>query len=148
MKSFISVILFLGVKGCRVKQLQFLVYFIAILFIEGKIELVSFQCFNSFFLAAITGTEKLHHLLSQGKFELRMDMDDFDNQTRYVKYSRFNVGNESTKYTATISGYSGNVSECFLSCIKNSRFRFFMLIVFNYCRCVHFLNSDNVYKVT
>nr|XP_034316491.1 ficolin-2-like [Crassostrea gigas] len=54
------------------------------------------------------GNDKLHNLLSQGTYEMRMDMEDFDNQTRYVKYSSFNVGNESSKYTVT-SGFSGDV---------------------------------------
>lgn len=36
------------------------------------------------------GNEKLHHLLSQGRYEMRMDMEDFDNQTRYVKYTKIN----------------------------------------------------------
>eukprot|EP00105_Crassostrea_gigas_P043146 XP_019927294.1 PREDICTED: fibrinogen-like protein 1 [Crassostrea gigas] len=44
---------------------------------------------------------------------MRMDMKDFDNQTRYVKYSSFNVGDESTKYTVTLSGFSGDVDDCF-----------------------------------
>nr|XP_034316288.1 ficolin-2 [Crassostrea gigas] len=59
------------------------------------------------------GNDKLHHLLSQGTYEMRMDMVDFDNQTRYVKYSSFNVGDESTKYTVTLSGFSGDVDDCF-----------------------------------
>ncbi|XP_065943032.1 ficolin-2 [Magallana gigas] len=59
------------------------------------------------------GNEKLHNLLSQGTYEMRMDMEDFDNQTRYVKYSSFNVGNESSKYTVTLSGFSGDVGDCF-----------------------------------
>ncbi|XP_065943842.1 uncharacterized protein [Magallana gigas] len=54
------------------------------------------------------GNEKLHHLLSQGTYEMRMDMEDFDNQIRFVKYTSFNVGDESSKYTVTLSGFSGN----------------------------------------
>eukprot|EP00105_Crassostrea_gigas_P042104 XP_019926252.1 PREDICTED: ficolin-2-like [Crassostrea gigas] len=68
------------------------------------------------------GNDKLHHLLSQGTYEMRMDMEDFDNQTRYVKYSRFNVGDESTKFTFTISGFSGNVDDCFVQVINNMKF--------------------------
>lgn len=59
------------------------------------------------------GNEKLHHLLSQGSFELRMDMSDFTDQTRYVKYTHVDVMDESSKYTISISGYSGNVGDCF-----------------------------------
>lgn len=68
------------------------------------------------------GNDKLHHLLSQGTYEMRIDMEDFDNQTRYVKYTSFNVGDESTKYTVTISGFSGNVVECLITVINNRTF--------------------------
>nr|XP_034317166.1 ficolin-2-like [Crassostrea gigas] len=66
------------------------------------------------------GNDKLHNLLSQGTYEMRMDMEDFDNQTRYVKYSSFNVGNESSKYTVTLSGFSGDVDDCFTSTTLNN----------------------------
>lgn len=38
-------------------------------------------------------------------------MEDFDNQTRHVKYSYFNVGNEASKYKVTLFGFSGDVGE-------------------------------------
>lgn len=53
--------------------------------------------------------DKLHHLLSQGMYEMGMDMADFDSQTRYARYTKFNVGDESTKYTVTISGFYRDV---------------------------------------
>nr|XP_034309350.1 ficolin-2 [Crassostrea gigas] len=71
------------------------------------------------------GNEKLHHLLSQGSFELRMDMSDFTDQTRYVKYTHVDVMDESSKYTISISGYSGNVGDCFTNgsqIISNMKF--------------------------
>lgn len=42
---------------------------------------------------------------------MRMDMEDFDNQTRHVKYSYFNVGNEASKYKVTLFGFLGDVGE-------------------------------------
>uniref|UniRef100_A0A8W8MEU2 Fibrinogen C-terminal domain-containing protein n=1 Tax=Magallana gigas TaxID=29159 RepID=A0A8W8MEU2_MAGGI len=41
------------------------------------------------------GNDKLHNLLSQGTYEMRMDMEDFDNRTRYVKYSSFNSNKQN-----------------------------------------------------
>lgn len=38
-----------------------------------------------------------------------MDMSDFTDQTRFVKYTHVDVMDESSKYTISISGYSGNV---------------------------------------
>uniref|UniRef100_A0A8W8MA27 Fibrinogen C-terminal domain-containing protein n=2 Tax=Magallana gigas TaxID=29159 RepID=A0A8W8MA27_MAGGI len=70
------------------------------------------------------GNEKLYHLLSQGSYELRMDMSDFTNQTRYVKYSNVGLTDEITKYTISLSNYSGNVEDCFTraSGINNMKF--------------------------
>ncbi|XP_048751642.2 ficolin-2-like [Ostrea edulis] len=68
------------------------------------------------------GNDKLHYLLSQGSYELRMDMSDFNNQTRYVKYSNISIGNEASQYVISISGYSGNVGDCFTSGINNMKF--------------------------
>eukprot|EP00105_Crassostrea_gigas_P007788 XP_011422136.1 PREDICTED: ficolin-2-like [Crassostrea gigas] len=59
------------------------------------------------------GNEKLHHLLSQGTYQLRMDMSDFTDQTRYVKYTHVNVSDEHNKYRMSIAGYSGNVGKSF-----------------------------------
>uniref|UniRef100_A0A8W8LQ20 Fibrinogen C-terminal domain-containing protein n=1 Tax=Magallana gigas TaxID=29159 RepID=A0A8W8LQ20_MAGGI len=59
------------------------------------------------------GNDILHYLLSQGRYMMRMDMADFDNQTRYVKYSYFNVGDETSKYNVTVFGHSGDVGDCF-----------------------------------
>lgn len=42
---------------------------------------------------------------------MQMDMADFVNQTRYVKYSCFNVRDEASKYNLTLSGYSGDVGK-------------------------------------
>ncbi|XP_062609942.1 ficolin-2-like [Saccostrea cucullata] len=59
------------------------------------------------------GNEKLYHLLSQGPYELRMDMSDFDDQTRFVRYSNISLGNETSKYQISLSGFSGNIGDCF-----------------------------------
>lgn len=59
----------------------------------------------------MAGNDILHYLLSQGRYMMRMDMTDFDNQTRYVKYSYFNVRDEASKYKVTLSGYSGYIGK-------------------------------------
>ena len=64
----------------------------------------------------IVGNDNLHYLLSQGNYELRYDMADFENETRYVKYSSFSVGDEASKYTVSVSGYSGDVGNVFKRC--------------------------------
>lgn len=69
------------------------------------------RLYISVFLLLIIGNDILHYLLTQGMYEMRMDMTDFDNQTSYVKYNSFNVGDEASKYRVTLHGYSGNVGE-------------------------------------
>ncbi|XP_065943571.1 ficolin-2-like [Magallana gigas] len=59
------------------------------------------------------GNDKIHHLLAQGTYEMRMDMKDFSNEEHHVKYSSFYVGNEFTNYTVTLSGFSGDVDDRF-----------------------------------
>lgn len=45
---------------------------------------------------------------------MRMDMSDFDNETRYVKYRNIAIGSETTKYVMSIFGYSGDTGKIFL----------------------------------
>ncbi|KAF6031752.1 hypothetical protein EB796_009959 [Bugula neritina] len=45
--------------------------------------------------------------------ELRFDLESTTNQQAYAKYSSFNVGDESTKYTLSVSGYTGTAGDSF-----------------------------------
>jgi ficolin len=65
--------------------------------------IVSFRLYCEFI-----GNKYLHTLLSQGNYELRMDMEDFDGESKYVKYKSVSVGEETSKYRMNISGYSGD----------------------------------------
>ncbi|VDI30097.1 Hypothetical predicted protein [Mytilus galloprovincialis] len=57
------------------------------------------------------GNEHLHQLTSQGKYMLRIDMSDFENNHRHAIYSQFSVGSESAGYKLDITGYSGNADD-------------------------------------
>lgn len=63
-----------------------------------------------------------------------MDMEDFYGQTRYVKYSNFNVGNESTKYIAIVSAYSGDVGRILFSLTKMHLKDFWLFFPFTQMR--------------
>ncbi|XP_071173857.1 fibrinogen-like protein A [Mytilus edulis] len=54
------------------------------------------------------GNDKIHTLTSQGRYELRIDLYDFDNNEAYAKYQHFYIGNETSKYKINVYGYSGN----------------------------------------
>ncbi|CAC5364780.1 unnamed protein product [Mytilus coruscus] len=47
-------------------------------------------------------------LTSQGKHEMRIDLEDWNDEKRYALFKSFKVGDQSTNYRLTISGYSGN----------------------------------------
>lgn len=57
------------------------------------------------------GNSKLHTLTSQDTYELRVDMEDFESNTRYAKFTTFSIGDISTDYMLTISGYSGDAGD-------------------------------------
>ncbi|CAG2196063.1 Tenascin-R,Ryncolin-2,Ficolin-3,Veficolin-1,Ryncolin-1,Fibrinogen C domain-containing protein 1-A,Fibrinogen C domain-containing protein 1,Fibrinogen C domain-containing protein 1-B,Fibroleukin,Ficolin-2,Tenascin,Ficolin-1,Fibrinogen-like protein A,Ryncolin-3,Angiopoietin-related protein 7,Angiopoietin-4,Ryncolin-4 [Mytilus edulis] len=57
------------------------------------------------------GNEKIHSLTKQGKYELRVDISDFNGNKAYATYSTFSVGDASTNYKLTVAGYSGNAGE-------------------------------------
>ncbi|XP_022323789.1 fibrinogen C domain-containing protein 1-like [Crassostrea virginica] len=57
------------------------------------------------------GNQRIHQLTSQGWYELRVDMSDFENQTRYAYYRLFSVGNKASGYRLTIGEYEGNAGD-------------------------------------
>ncbi|CAC5372580.1 Fibrinogen-like protein 1,Tenascin,Angiopoietin-1,Ryncolin-4,Fibrinogen C domain-containing protein 1,Fibrinogen C domain-containing protein 1-A,Angiopoietin-related protein 2,Techylectin-5A,Fibrinogen alpha chain,Fibroleukin,Angiopoietin-related protein 7,Angiopoietin-related protein 1,Ficolin-2,Tenascin-R,Ficolin-1,Fibrinogen C domain-containing protein 1-B,Angiopoietin-4,Fibrinogen gamma chain [Mytilus coruscus] len=57
------------------------------------------------------GNDNLHKILSARDYKLRIDLEDWNGETRYVEYDTFFVGNEATNYVLTIGNYSGNVED-------------------------------------
>ncbi|KAL5012508.1 hypothetical protein ScPMuIL_011059 [Solemya velum] len=58
------------------------------------------------------GNLKINAITSQGPYELRIDLADFEGDTRYAHYSTFSVGDVTTDYQLTVRGYSGNAGDC------------------------------------
>ncbi|VDI39223.1 Hypothetical predicted protein [Mytilus galloprovincialis] len=58
------------------------------------------------------GNENLHKILSTKNYKLRIDLEDWNGETRYAEYDSFVVGNENTNYMLTISGYNGDAGKC------------------------------------
>ena len=67
------------------------------------------------------GLINMHRLTASAPQELRVDLEDFRNNTRYARYSNFTVGSTSTKYRLLVSGYSGTAGDG-LSYHSGSRF--------------------------
>jgi hypothetical protein len=63
------------------------------------------------FVVLFLGNEHLHQLTSQGKYSLRVNMGDFENNQRYAVYKQFVVGDEKSGYKLTVGGYVGNAGK-------------------------------------
>ena len=52
------------------------------------------------------GNDNLHLLTSQGVYELRVDLWDFEGGSAFTEYASFNVDDEAAKYKLTLGAYS------------------------------------------
>ena len=66
------------------------------------------------------GLGKINRLTKEQSNTLRIDLGDFDGNTRYAQYTTFSVGNSTTEYTLTVGGYSGTAGDS-LSSWHNGR---------------------------
>ncbi|XP_053551352.1 ficolin-1-B isoform X1 [Bombina bombina] len=53
------------------------------------------------------GNDKIHVLTSNGTFELRVDLADFDNITAHALYTNFSITGESQNYTLHLGSFKG-----------------------------------------
>ncbi|XP_042335410.1 fibrinogen C domain-containing protein 1 [Sceloporus undulatus] len=65
------------------------------------------------------GLKRIHALTTQASYELRIDLEDFDNETAYAHYGTFSVGlfsvdPEEDGYPILIADYSGTAGDSFL----------------------------------
>ena len=58
------------------------------------------------------GLSKIYRITQQRTNTLQVELEDFDSNKSYAKYSTFNIGSSSTQYTLTVSGYSGTAGDC------------------------------------
>lgn len=80
-------------------------------------------------LLSLAGLKQIHALSIQGNYELRVDLEDFENSTAYAQYGTFGVGLFSVDpdddgYPLTVGDYSGNAGMC-ANCKKNLVFNRF-----------------------
>ena len=57
------------------------------------------------------GLNKIHRLTQAADITLRVDLADFEGETRYAKYTTFKVLDSSRKYNLTVGGYSGDAGD-------------------------------------
>jgi len=56
----------------------------------------------------LSGNEVLHIITKGGWYQLRIDLEDFNNNTRYALYRKFAIGPGDLNYKLTVDGYIGN----------------------------------------
>ena len=59
-------------------------------------------------LTLFSGNLRLHMLTRQGRYELRVDLQDWDGNTAFALYSTFKVAGPELLYRLTAVGYSGD----------------------------------------
>ena len=59
------------------------------------------------------GNDYLHRLTAQGKYQLRVDLEDFGGDKKSALYSTFLVADASDKYRLTVGGFSGTPGRSF-----------------------------------
>ncbi|XP_068448100.1 fibrinogen-like protein 1 [Clinocottus analis] len=57
------------------------------------------------------GNKPLHDLTSQGNYDLRIDMEDFEGNQRYAEYKNFKVDDEKDQYQLHVGEYTGNAGD-------------------------------------
>ncbi|XP_022802649.1 ficolin-2-like [Stylophora pistillata] len=64
------------------------------------------------------GNDYLHRLTTSANMLFRIDMEDYEGDRRFAKYTTFSVAGESDNYRVTIDGYRGTAGDSLLSKIK------------------------------
>ncbi|XP_022107438.1 ficolin-2-like [Acanthaster planci] len=57
------------------------------------------------------GNDNLHRLTAQGEYRLRVDLEDFGDNTRYAEYDTFRVASGRENYQLTVGGYTGTAGD-------------------------------------
>lgn len=57
------------------------------------------------------GNEKIHLLTTQGDYEMKIDMEEWNGKRHYAEYERFRVSNEHDKYRLHVRGYHGTAGD-------------------------------------
>ena len=70
------------------------------------------------------GLIKMHRLTTSAPQDLRIDLEDFQGNKRYARYSTFTVGNATTQYRLTVSGRTGTTGNSFDGFVFSSGARF------------------------
>uniref|UniRef100_A0A8C9XUG1 Microfibril associated protein 4 n=1 Tax=Sander lucioperca TaxID=283035 RepID=A0A8C9XUG1_SANLU len=105
------------------------------------------------------GLESLYHLTQRRRYELLVDMEDFEGNKTFARYSSFSIDSESSGYTLNVSGFTDGGAGDSLSYHNGQKFSTFdkdqdthsgncarlYLGAFWYNNC-HYANPNGVYR--
>ena len=57
------------------------------------------------------GNDNLHAITARKTYTLRVDLADFEGNSRYAEFKDFAVANEGNKYRLTVGYYSGTAGD-------------------------------------
>ena len=60
------------------------------------------------------GNQYLYRITTQDRYELRIDMEDFDGEHRYAYYDNFEIGGEGADFKLIVGTYEGDAGKYFL----------------------------------
>lgn len=94
------------------------IYFL-FLFVRSLFEMSSLlvvisilYCYRKLFYFG-SGNHIIYEIVQQGFYELRIDMADFNSESRYAVYKRFYIGGETTGYQLHVEDYEGTAGRYF-----------------------------------
>uniref|UniRef100_A0A8C5D359 Fibrinogen-like protein 1 n=1 Tax=Gouania willdenowi TaxID=441366 RepID=A0A8C5D359_GOUWI len=67
------------------------------------------------------GNDPLHFLSSQGNYDLRIDMEDFEGNQKFAEYKNFKVDNEKDLYQLHLGEYRGDAGNALAECDRRKR---------------------------
>ena len=77
----------------------------------------SLSCFLSGLYVSV-GLENIHRLATSKKYQLRVDMEDWEGKKVYALYQSFNVDTEKLGYTLHVDGFiNGGAGVCVCVCV-------------------------------
>ena len=56
----------------------------------------------------LLGNQALYTILHQGHYELRIDLEDWENNTAFARFEYFKIGDPIEFYKLTVAEYSGS----------------------------------------
>ncbi|XP_056001686.1 techylectin-5A-like [Ostrea edulis] len=68
------------------------------------------------------GNQRIHEIVQQGNYELRIDMSDFNGEKRYALYKGFSIRDEDHGYALHVEDYDGTAGDSLLRRHSGSQF--------------------------